>query len=210
MKKCSEEQEYGRTIKEQHKVSDYVWRSMEITESQLLVEHLRRMDHVTRLSGVRKNRNYSLTEHCYHTAILFKEIAMSEGIQVNLSQFEWVLKHDVLETVTGDVLFPAKNYNDETKSLWRQIENELVRGSTYSFLGDYTDDRIEEILTKPLIRIFKIADIMELYLFCEEERHSGNEDKHINQTIKNCVEILDRERNIEYVRDFLRIRGYSV
>ncbi len=152
-------------------------------------EHMRKMDNVQRLSGFKLIQDYSLTKHCYHTGMLFLKISLLEKISVNYAEMMFVFQHDILETITGDVLYPVKNYNDQTKYHWRHIEMELTdEDGEFHYLHKFTDAYAETFMSTDAMKLFKACDLYELYLFCVEEYVLGNGT--LRNIIVNCAEIL--------------------
>lgn len=138
---------------------------------------LRRMRDVKRLAGFYTSRAYYDAEHCYYTGLLFMRIAEMYALPVTLAQANWVLCHDALESLTGDLLSPAKNTSKKTKEAWGIIENEVVASNAE--VAEYTDERGREILGPQLWELFKVCDAAELVLCCLEE-----EDRRV--TVKNA------------------------
>jgi len=132
----------------------------------------RRMRDVRRLSGCFITRPYSIAEHCYFTGMLFEDIAEIDHVRVTRQEIHWVYRHDALEIVTGDLLYPVKNMNEVTQKAWATIENEVVK--TYPSLLPYVDDEAVLWFSLRAWRLFRECDGLELYLFCKEERLNGN------------------------------------
>lgn len=150
---------------------------------------LRKMDNVQRLSSYKLIQDYSLTKHCFHTGIIFMDLARNLNIIITFEEIDFVFKHDILETVTGDLLRPAKNHNDVTEKSWAKIEEQLVHfGCTYSHLIGYTDEYAEKFMSPSALTLFKACDIYDLYLFCLEERMLGNYT--IDEVIFTCQRLL--------------------
>jgi len=197
--KHSNQLDYLATIKKNHKIIvqfdeqegdksiDRIWR------------HLIAMKHATRLSGFSLIQSYSTAIHCFYTGILFEEIAKYEGIPISPLETKFVYRHDVLETVTGDVLLPVKIHSETTKKKWEEIEAEMVE-SKYEYLQNYTDEFAEKYFSSLSYKLFKACDLFELYLFCWEETELGNMTPGIWSIIYNCRKLLP-EFKIKYITD---------
>ena len=174
-----------------------------IDKDQAQWKALRKLRDCERLSGVRKIQQYTTAEHCYYTGLLFEQVAWIENISISVEEMQWVFRHDVLETVTGDVLYPAKNYNDTTVNLWKRIETELLSGD-YSYLSEYSDSYAEMWFGRDAWDLFKACDLLELYLFCMDEIEIGSNEETIIRIIKNCETIL-HDCKFESVKKWISI-----
>lgn len=148
---------------------DYDWSTFKL---------LRRMRDVRRLSGFHLTRAYSDAEHCYYTGLLFLALAKQEDVEISVDAVAWVLAHDAMEVVTGDLLYPAKHTSPDTKFAWNTIEKEIERA--VPAMRGYSDDSGRAILGERAWALFKDCDSLELWLFCVEERHLGNVPTNID------------------------------
>lgn len=199
MKNLSKEQEYLITMKNNHRVSNES--VSDKNRGSLVWEHIRRLKDCERLNGVPKIKRYSTAEHCFYTGIIFERLATMENISVSRDEIQWVYRHDLLETVTGDVLYPAKNYNDTTKKYMEYLEIELVKGE-YRYIEQYSDSYAKKWFGGEAWVLFEAADLLELFYFCREEIDLGNTNSIINNIYQNCIAIL-RDSIFESVRELL-------
>lgn len=154
-------------------------------------KHIKQLKHVTRLNGIPTIQKYTVTEHCYYTGILFDYFALKEKIEITPDDLNWVFVHDLIESVTGDILYPAKNYSENTKSLWTSLEVHLTeKNGAYDYLNWYTDLQASYRMTRDKWNLFKAMDLLELDLFCIEEIELGNKGVMILRIERNCFEIL--------------------
>ena len=188
--KISKELQMLAEMKDSHdRISNYDYKVTDPIEDRMKM-HRRKMDNVQRLSGFKLIQDYSLTKHCFHTGLLFMEYAEKEDIYIRQKYIEFVFKHDILETVTGDMLYPAKNYNKVTRGCSKVLEQELTNeGEEFEYLKEYTDDHAECFMPKNILQLFKAVDLLELLEFCKEEYQLGNET--IVPVITNCTNILE-------------------
>jgi 5'-deoxynucleotidase YfbR-like HD superfamily hydrolase len=171
--------------------------------------HHRKMLNVQRMSGSPKIRSYNLAEHSYFVATMFEEFAKEEGIKYSTDAIYVVLRHDIMEVLTSDLPYPVKNFNDTVKQAWDLIEEELYQGNKDRFITMLTDEEIKRRLTEEEFRLMKSCDILDLYLFCLEERQLGNHSLPILRIIDNCVQILEYYR-IESVLSILEKLRISI
>jgi 5'-deoxynucleotidase YfbR-like HD superfamily hydrolase len=146
------------------------------------------LDNVNRLAGIPTHKPYNVAVHSYHTGLIFMDLCDHYGKYPSFKVVQWVFRHDMLEAATGDLLYPAKNLNDETKIAWRTIEDE-VSGQN-QWLYEYSEDIAMERFTDFFWNLFKAADLYELFLFCTDEYEMGNRNKGLLRVLKNCMVYL--------------------
>lgn len=149
----------------------------------------RKMASIERLAGTMKHRSYNLAEHSFYVMQLFSMIAESENIPYEANDLIIASRHDLLESISGDLLYPVKNLNQTTKDCWEQIEDEIT--ISYPLLIPYSDHNIVNGFSDPeLHKVMKCADILDLYLFCKEEEAMGNQTKNLHRVIAECEKLL--------------------
>ena len=134
---------------------------------------LRRMRDVKRLAGFFTTRAYDDATHCYYTGLLFAQMADAHDLSYSPGQLLWVLCHDAVEVLTGDLLYPAKNTNWITKEAWDDIEKAVTKEEP--LLQPFTNAEGMAILGPTLWDLFKDCDALELWLCMTEERNRHNE-----------------------------------
>jgi 5'-deoxynucleotidase YfbR-like HD superfamily hydrolase len=164
------------------------------------ISDYRKMLYINRIPGVYKTRNYNLAEHSYFVAILFIRFAKEEGFILTSEMIEAVLNHDVVETITADLPHHVKNHSQVTKDAWASIEAELV--ASYPEFSEYADEALDKVLGHTH-RLFKACDILELYIFCTEERVHGNKNPFILKVLNKCKALLDKELAFKSISEFL-------
>lgn len=188
MKKHSDTNElrYLATIKRNHKIMTGLEHPHDTTFNW---KYLRALKNARRLNGVPLVQVYSTAEHSYYVAILFDAMAKAHGITYTVNEMRFVLQHDVLEAVTGDVLLPVKIHSEETKKLWERIE-ELLTREAHPSLKDITDEAAETFFDPIVWKLFKACDLLELFLFCREEIEMGNTNDQVMAVFRNCANLL--------------------
>ena len=137
-------------------------------------------------------RTQNLLEHSGMVALLFIYFAKYEAIEYDASVLELLLKHDLLETYTGDLPYPAKNHNQLTKDCWGAIEEAIIQDSAYSdidgcpLLRRYTDEKIKETLSERQYKLFKVVDLLDIWIFLKEDQALGNHTSACNRIIELC------------------------
>lgn len=169
---------------------------------QKQVLQLRKMRHIERLSSTPKIKSYTLAEHCYYTGMLFIELAEKENIEISLDDAKKILMHDFLETFTGDLIWSAKNLNSVTKTCWEDLETQIA---AFHGIEDYTDSEIEESLGNRKTALFKLCDLLELYMFCCDEEDLGNRNIGLSKVIATCAVYIDKiveENDFRFCGDY--------
>jgi 5'-deoxynucleotidase YfbR-like HD superfamily hydrolase len=123
---------------------------------------------------------------------LFKVFCEREGIHYNLEVLDLVANHDILETVTGDILYPVKNINDETRRAVEVLEEAAVRLPQNKHLRNYTDEKIKKALNKDQHDMFKACDTLCLWIFCVKEYQMTGQSS-IQEVINTCSKLLSNK-----------------
>lgn len=173
------------------------------------IKKQRKMLNFQRLAGTRKIRSYNLAEHSYFVGLMFQDFADTFGIEYTTSTLGVVFRHDFMEVFTTDLPYQVKNLNDITKSAWGTIEDQATRShQAIGVLGLYTDEEIKEFLNAEQLCLLKWCDMLELVLFCLEERAMGNNGRDISNVLENCENILNSDyflKSYEWNKDMLDI-----
>lgn len=192
-KNLSKEQQMGREMKENHDKNYYpplvaahanVDKSVYVTDVNYFTYRLR---DVFRLATIPLIRKYSVAEHSYFTGLLFMDVCQYYGIVLSQDQIEWVFRHDLLEAVTGDLIYPVKHHDKDTEIAWDLIEKNIASTNE---LQRYGDNESSIRFTAIEWNIFKAVDLYELFLFTISEYKSGNRNGELLQVISNCIEYI--------------------
>ena len=197
--KHSKQLDYLATIKKNHKIIVQFDKQKDDKEIDTMWRHYNSLRYMNRLAGFPLLHPYTVAIHCYYTGILFEEIAFHENIAITKRELYFVFRHDLLETITGDVLLPVKIHSKSVKEKWESIEKEMVQ-SKYTYLRSFNNGDMERIFSPEAWNLFKACDLFELYLFCQEETELGNMTKGIWTVLKNCQNLLP-EFNIRFINE---------
>ena len=148
--------------------------------------YYRKLKNLDRLNGKFKLRNYNLIEHSYMVAMLFKHFAKIEDVCYDPQVFDAILHHDIVEVVTADLPYDVKNFSEETKLAWAKIEEELVKD--HPQLERYTDTKL--VLTPFQFMLFKVCDLLDLWIFLKEESSYGNNSKDVREITQRAEEMI--------------------
>ena len=167
---------------------------MTFDNQKATIKKQRKMLNFQRLAGTRKLRSYNLAEHSYFVGLMFQDFADTFGISYTTSTLNIVFRHDFMEVFTTDLPYHVKNLNDVTESAWGMIEDQASRSyMTIGINGLYTDNEIKTFLNPEQYCLFKWCDMLELVLFCLEERAMGNNGRDITNVLENCERVLNSD-----------------
>lgn len=173
------------------------------------IKKQRKMLNIQRLAGTRKLRSYNLAEHSYFVGLMFQEFADTFEIEYTASTLGTVLKHDFMEVFTADLPYPVKNLNDVTKTAWCMIEEQVVKSDfTVGVTGLFSDKDICKYLSSEQLCLLKWCDMLELVLFCLEEKAMGNIGYDLISVLKTCNEVLNSEyfiKSYSWCKELMKI-----
>ena len=152
---------------------------------QVLQELTTGTNHVERWQGTPQLLPYNVSTHAYNCAMLYLQLCYICEKLIDLQLLRALLCHDNMESLTGDLLAPAKDASPEfwdiiekqAQEKWRK-EHNIPAGMCIAFLP------IEEnftFLTKEDQHLLKIIDMLEFLLHAQQEYKAGN----------RCNKVLD-------------------
>lgn len=155
--------------------------------------YYRKMLLFQRLAGSPKLRSYNLAEHSFFVGLLFTQLCDANEIGYSADILKTVLLHDFVEVLTTDLPYPIKNLNEVTQGAWALIEDQAVSNFKHRHeIEHLTDAGIRASLTEVQFELFKIADMLELWIFCKEEQQLGNHSPQIDNIVVKVQEWLLR------------------
>jgi len=171
------------------------------------IQYLRKAKNIERLSGTFKLRPYNLLEHQFMVTELFKFFAAEERIDYDLKVLDLVSNHDLLEVETGDLIYTVKNLNERTKDSWNEIENEVM--NNHPKLADYSDAAVNIRMNGFQHKLFKACDILDLWIFLNEETVLGNKHPNVKKIIETCENLLFNAYRFESIIQYLTKEQYD-
>lgn len=159
----------------------------------------RKMITIDRLSGTLKNKRYSLAEHSFFVALMFQIFADVEKIEYTVKDMNYIMRHDLIEVLTADLILPVKDFSDKTREAWNVIESEIYSSVKNDYLFLYTDEDLKNNLSGEIYALLKDCDRLELLLFAFQEFELGNSSKDIY----DIIEFLNGELNNSFF-DFIK------
>lgn len=146
----------------------------------------RQMKDVQRFAGACMLKPCSIATHGALTALIFIGLCDFTGDYLNGKEMELVLRHDILEVVTGDLLSPAKMLGEEG---WDKVEGKISQELAPE-LYTYTGKSLRKLLGAYKYRLFKLADCLEGWHQCQEELALGNATERVKEAAVSYEEVL--------------------
>lgn len=170
-----------------------------------------RMKYIDRWALMRNTRKETLSEHTLETAFIAHALAVIEnrrfGGTVDADRVALLaLFHDAPEIITGDLPTPVKYYNDNIKTVYKEIEHE-AGNSLLNLLPDDLKPDFKELIEpedEHLKKIVKAADKLSALIKCRDEISFGNRDfiSAEKSTVK-AVEEIDLPSAKVFLEEFL-------
>lgn len=152
---------------------------------------------VERLQGTPQTlKSYNVATHAQQCAIIYSILCDVTKRQVDIGILLTLLLHDNIESVTGDLLAPAK-----CDELWDKIENRIMNTNvitpkdnayTVSLKRHYfpTEEQMHSELNEDDYILVKIIDMTEFFLRAIEEWNCGNHCLRLKCAILNAKSVL--------------------
>jgi 5'-deoxynucleotidase len=163
---------------------------------------------IDRWALMRNTSKENIAEHSHSVAVIAHALALIGNKKFGKSyDAERVallaLYHDTTEVITGDMPTPVKYYNDDIKSVYKDIEGiagkRLIDMLPEEFQEDYKPFFEQEESDKELWALVKSADKISALIKCIEEHRMGNQEFEI--ALKAQEQKID-EINLDEVKYF--------
>lgn len=167
-----------------------------------------RMKLIDRWALMYNSSKENIAEHSHSVAVIAHALALignkEFGKSYNADRAAVLaLYHDTTEVITGDMPTPVKYYNDEIKSVYKDVER-VAGDRLLAMLPDDYRAEYEAFFTHKdedveLWKLVKAADKISALIKCIEETRRGNKEFEI--AIKSQEKIID-EINMPEVKFF--------
>ncbi len=143
---------------------------------------------IDRWALMRNNSKENIAEHSHCVAVVAHALALIGNKELNKSYNAeraalLALYHDTTEVITGDMPTPVKYYNDDIKSVYKDIEKTAARRLLgmlpEAYREDYSPLLIKSEGDEELWRLVKAADKISALIKCVEETRMGNREFEI-------------------------------
>ena len=144
-----------------------------------------RMKYIDRWALMANANKENIAEHSHSVAVIAHALALignrEFGKNYNPERAALLaLYHDTTEVITGDMPTPVKYYNDEIKSVYKDIEKTAGDRLLKMLPDDYKQDYVplfhKSDEDKQLWKLVKAADKISALVKCIEENRMGNRE----------------------------------
>lgn len=144
-----------------------------------------RMKYIDRWALMPNANKENIAEHSHSVAVIAHALALignrEYGKNYNPERAALLaLYHDTTEVITGDMPTPVKYYNDEIKSVYKDIEetagDRLLKMLPDDYKRDYVPLFHKSDDDKQLWKLVKAADKISALVKCIEENRMGNRE----------------------------------
>lgn len=144
-----------------------------------------RMKYIDRWALMPNANKENIAEHSHSVAVIAHALALignrEFGKNYNPERAALLaLYHDTTEVITGDMPTPVKYYNDEIKSVYKDIEKTAGDRLLKMLPDDYKQDYVplfhKSDEDKQLWKLVKAADKISALVKCIEENRMGNSE----------------------------------
>ena len=156
-------------------------------------------NHVERWQGTPQLLPYNVSTHAYNCAMLYMQLCCICAKPIDLQLLSALLCHDNMESLTGDLLAPAKdassddwdNIEDKVQEQW-QTASRMSVPLVKTFLP--IEDDLQR-LSAEAQHLLKIIDMLEFLLHAQQEYRAGNRCSKIMSGLKYGGKSLKRRIN---------------
>lgn len=144
-----------------------------------------RMKYIDRWALMSNTRKENIAEHSHSVAVIAHALALignkEFGKKYDADRAAVLaLYHDTTEVITGDMPTPVKYYNDEIKSVYKDIETVAAKRLLDMLPDEYKED-YDSLLNhrqgdEDLWKLVKAADKISALIKCIEESRMGNRE----------------------------------
>ena len=157
-----------------------------------------RMKLINRWALMRNTSTENIAEHSHSVAVIAHALCIignrKFGKDYNAERCAALaLYHDTTEVITGDMPTPVKYYNDNIKSVYKDVEatasKRLLAMLPEELKEDYTPLFEKQEEDKELWKIVKAADKIDALIKCIEESRMGN--REFDRALEAQKKIID-------------------
>lgn len=156
-------------------------------------------NHVERWQGTPQLLPYNVSTHAYNCAMLYMQLCHICAKEIDVQLLSALLCHDNMESLTGDLLAPAKDSSPEdwdrieaqVQEKWR-INTNMPASLVKAFLP--IENNLMYLPTESL-HLLKIIDMLEFLLHAQQEYKAGNRCNKVMSGLKYGGRSLKRRIN---------------
>lgn len=172
-----------------------------------------RMKLIDRWALMRNTSKENIAEHSHNVAVIAHALCIignkKFGKDYDAEKCAVLaLYHDTTEVITGDMPTPVKYYNEDIKSVYKDIEriagDRLLAMLPEEFKADYAPLFEKQAADEELWKIVKAADRISALIKCIEEIRMGNQEFSIAlESQQKIVDDIDMPEVDYFRKEFL-------
>jgi 5'-deoxynucleotidase YfbR-like HD superfamily hydrolase len=151
---------------------------------------------VDRMHTIPTLRQYPVGQHTFNAIVIALELAQQQPVLRPDLVVKYLIAHDLSEGYTGDIPANVKMENDGVRDLLHVIERRWTERNVPEYLK-----KAERNIHQTERTLAKAADLLELVLFCVEEREMGN--LRTTRVYNNALKYLAPLKEIPGVNDLI-------
>lgn len=170
---------------------------------------LSRMKYIQRWGLMRNTRHENLSEHSLEVAFIAHALAIIRNrrfggnIDANAVAVA-AMFHDTSEIITGDMPTPIKYYNEDIKSVYKEIES-VAENRLLELLPEYMREDMSAVynIDSESRKIIKAADKISALIKCIEEKNSGNREfTTAEKSTRDAIKALNLPEADAFLEEF--------
>lgn len=169
---------------------------------EIINDDIYKMVSVNRFSTRNRLHEENIAAHTFFVGYL----ARIMGGMCNLDNGEMAtllkmcLVHDVPESILGDIIAPVKDSIPEFAHAYEKMELKVMEENYPELKMDFDIMRLEEEQDTLVFKIFKLADMLSVVLYCEEEFRLGSRSEEMqyiySRMVNRCKKRWDEIKDI--------------
>lgn len=156
------------------------------------IRFLRESSYVDRVHTTPSHGSYPLGQHCYNMLMLAFELHPN----IHLPLVEAIMYHDAAERIIGDLPHPGKRISSHLLAACKDAEERIQKKWG-----------LEVYLSEKDKRWLKALDLLEFYLWCQDQIHMGN--GNVDYKSSMTKDLLQKQSIPEEIRSFVDVFEWS-
>ena len=157
--------------------------------NEIINDDIYKMVSVNRFSTRNRLHEENIAAHSFFVAYLARVIGEKVGITNNEmgELLKMCIAHDVPESILGDIISPVKESIPEFTRAYELMELKVMRENYPELLDDFINMVEAEKSNTLVYKIFKLADLLSVVLYCEEEFRLGSRSEEMQDIYSKMV-----------------------
>ena len=164
------------------------------------LDHIFNLGNVKRFSNKRVVCSRSVAEHMFTVAHMVMIIGNEENVRGRECNVDEALRkaicHDIPESVTGDIIYPIKHYDEEIRNKLVEIEENAVKSKILSHLPkqlqELYSDHILNCKEGKAGKLVALCDMLDILYHCSIERVLGNQSVWVYDVFSKTEVLLQK------------------